>query len=65
MDEELGLLEGEEKTLIHDLQQLADFTASIGAAFSLRGEFFSDTGDFEFMSLSAEEGKVQAKSCRF
>ena len=65
MDEEMGLLEGEEKTLIHDLQQLADFTASIGAAFSLRGEFFSDTGDFEFMSLGAEEGKVQAKSCRF
>ena len=65
MNEELGLLEGEEKMLIADLQKFADFTASIGAAFSLRGEFFSDTGDFEFMSLGAEEEKVKSKSCKF
>ncbi|MGN1413716.1 MAG: hypothetical protein ACI4WY_05665 [Anaerovoracaceae bacterium] len=65
MDEELGLLEGEEKTLITDLQQFADFAASVGAVFSLRGEFFSDTGDFEFLSIGAEEGKVQVKSCKF
>ena len=65
MDEELGLLEGEEKMLITDLQQFADFAASAGAAFYLRGEFFSDTGDFEFLSIGAEEGKVQVKSCKF
>ena len=65
MDEELGLLEGEEKMLINDLQQFADFAASAGAAFYLRGEFFSDTGDFEFLSIGAEEGKVQVKSCKF
>ena len=65
MDEELGLLEGEEKMLITDLQQFADFAASVGAAFSLRGEFFSDAGDFEFLSIGAEGGKVQVKNCKF
>ena len=65
MDEELGLLEGEEKMLIADLQQFADFAASAGAAFYLRGEFFSDTGDFEFLSIGAGEGKVQVKRCKF
>ncbi len=63
--EELGLLEGEDKDLMEDLQTLVDFAKGCGADVRLRGEFFSDRGDFCFMSMGLEEGKVTAKYCRF
>lgn len=65
MVEELGLLEGEEEQFMEDLQKLADFAVGCGAEFRLRGEFFADNGDFAFMSIGAEDGKVRAKYCRF
>ena len=65
INEEFGLLEGEDKDLLEDLQTLADFAGECGAEVRLHGEFFSDRGDFAFMSIGIEEGKVQAKYCRF
>ena len=65
INEEFGLLEGEDKDLLEDLQTLADFAAECGAEVRLHGEFFSDRGDFTFMSIGMEDGKVQAKYCRY
>ena len=65
INEEFGLLEGEAGDLLEDLQTLVDFAAECGAQVRLRGEFFSDRGDFCFMSIGLEEGKVQAKYCVF
>ena len=65
INEEFGLLEGEAGDLLEDLQTLVDFAAECGAQVRLRGEFFSDRGDFCFMSIGLEEGKVQAKYCTF
>ena len=65
INEEFGLLEGEDKDLLEDLQTLADFAGECGAEVRLHGEFFSDRGDFTFMSIGIEEGKVQAKYCSF
>lgn len=65
INEEFGLLEGEAGDLLEDLQTLVDFAAECGAQVRLRGEFFSDRGDFCFMSIGLEDGKVQAKYCVF
>lgn len=65
MEEELSLPEGGEGAFLSDLQRFADFAGEAGAAFSLRAEFFSDAGDFEFLSIGEEDGQVRARSCRF
>ena len=66
MEEELGIFGGEEEELIADLQQFADFAKSAGADFSLRAEFFSDAGEFQFLSLGIEEdGRIRPKFCCF
>lgn len=65
MEEELGLPEGGEEAFLSDLQRFADFAGEASAVFSLRAEFFSDGGDFEFLSIGEEEGQVRARSCRF
>ena len=65
INEELGLLEGEDKDLLEDLQTLVDFAVERGVEVRLRGEFFSDRGDFDFLHIGVEDGQVKAKRCKF
>lgn len=65
MTEELGLLAGEDDAFLAELQKMADFAGTCGGEFRLRGEFFADNGDFAFMSIGADNGKVRAKYCSF
>ena len=65
INEEVGLLEGEDKDLLEDLQTIVDFAVECGVEVRLHGEFFSDRGDFDFLRIGAEDGKVTVKRCRF
>ena len=50
---------------MEDLQTLVDFAVERGVEVRLRGEFFSDRGEFDFLSIGVEEGQVKAKRCKY